>query len=366
MKNTSQIEDNHNSGSIIRNSRDNFVSEFEILPTEVNICNHSTVEKDSFSDTPTIQGIKIKKSFNPNDKNEVEDNIEIKICKGMERIQKLDKLLSEKVAYEKEVKRDRKCFEKEMQHKIKLLEEKKNSVSNEFIKTCHESNSVGSQFSNTNETPIFSTQIGEKHYELSDQVFHKTVEQIKNDEFNTEPNKFCKNFVKRNMQLASRAKYDIALTEEEEKRLFEILNDEHDILLDENPFSILTQSCISHEEHSENDRKKIENIDEKLKDFLSNEEYVLLNEELPFFHFLPNDVGGCGEQVLQEKHDERTLKNKIKEIDDKLLDLKNDDKPLIDPDLLRRLLDNNLRLTSACTTICESVCSADNFELEKL
>ena len=309
-----------------------------------------------------------------NNQNEEKENIDIKISKGLEQIQKLDKLLIEKCAYEKEVKRERKRFEKELQSEIRLLDNAKGTVyrSKVHLKSvCSNSNSQENNSNSCSEnnnayiTPIFHTQIGEKYYDSSEPNFQNIFEH-KAELFTIQPNKSSKDFIKRNVELASRAKCTIALTEGEEKRLFELLNEDNDSLLDNNPFLISTQSVIGDEQVTENDRRKLDDIDEKLKEFLSNEEYVLLNEEVPIsFNFLPDDSNGCGEHVLQEKHDERTLKQKIKDIDDKLLDLKNDDNSLIDPDILRRLLDNNLRLTSACTSICESVCSNDNQEFQK-
>ena len=184
------------------------------------------------------------------------------------------------------------------------------------------------------------------------------------------------NFIRRNIDLASHANEVIALTDEEKRRLDELLADDNDLLIGENPFStpVLKNDGF---QFSIDDKKTLDDIDERLKNFLSEDEFnsgILSQSQTSIAssvpnheeYVLPNEQNTqCGEKVLNEGQSQRGMVHRLCEIEKKLQKLRiNVDSPTfekIDPDLLRSLLEVDSRMTSDSKSICDSVMSCSNY-----
>jgi len=177
-------------------------------------------------------------------------------------------------------------------------------------------------------------------------------------------------FIRRNIHLASHFNETVALTDEEKKRLEELLSDDTDLLIGENPFST---PAIKDDgfRFSIDDQKLIEDIDLQLKEFLSEEEYnsAMLSESQTTVSSMTSTrfeeefasvegLAACGEKVLNEGHDQRNMVQRLNAIEEKLQQLRlTADSPTyekIDPDLLRSLLNVDSRMTSDSRSICDS------------
>jgi len=328
-------------------------------------------------------------SSNANDDEQqaIENEIDKKIRKGLNKIQKLDTILAKKVKREKQVKKERRAFEKEFHLQVQnLINEKgKENIlgSQQLLTLCNSSD--GSKEDENHES-IFTTQIDAEFYNetLSDTKLSEKGGRNSKNKSPTKKNKSKFDFVNRNKELAGHAQDNVLLTEEERKRLDELLADDSNLLLVENPFS--TQPLTNQNAYSYSDAeiRSIDDIDAKLRDLIPEDDYELVSiitqtpvdrsrlptsprDENIINHAISNSELGlaetdieCGERILQEKKDERELSQRLKNIDydlKRLQELENDDCYPLDPDLLRRLIDSDSRLTSSSVSICDSVTS---------
>ena len=318
------------------------------------------------------------------DSNTQEDNaVDSKIRKGLAKIKKLDEILSEKLEREKEVKHERRLLEKEFRMQVEsLIKEKgieKVCGSQQLLSLCASTDKSGLH---DDIEPIFTTQIGFEYYQENDNVpKDNSTEKEHDSQFspNEKKQKKSKDFIKRNIQLAAQASETIPLTDEERTRLEELLADDFDLLLVENPFSVPSISTDGYNFSSE-EKETLADINAKLKELIPVEEYnyAILDRNDPSvdgtdlvseisvtprsskINFSDPSEVACGEKVLQEEHDERTTIHRLKDIEERLHEIytsqdEEDESETIDPDLLRHLLDVNSRLTSSSVSICETV-----------
>ena len=311
-----------------------------------------------------------------------ETELERKIRKGLKKIEKLDKILTEKIQKEREVKRERFALEKDFQTQIQTLIQEKgveNVVgSQQLLSLCAATDfKPNEDFDDDFANPIFSTQIDSQFYEKrnSPPQSNDQKEDTESDSNTDKKNRKDKNktdFIKRNINLASHFNETVALTDEEKKRLEELLCDDTDLLIGENPFST---PAIKDDgfRFSIEDQKLIEDIDLRLKEFLSEEEYnsAMLSESQTTVSSMTStthfdeeitsveNLATCGEKVLNEGHDQRNMMQRLNAIEEKLQQLRlTADSPSyekIDPDLLRSLLNVDSRMTSDSKSICDSV-----------
>ena len=358
-----------------------------ILDTKVRLCFLS------FIATSETNAGNRKQTSPAESSSSVESELDVKIRKGLEKVRKLDKVLYEKMEIEKEVKRSRRAVEQEFQSQVaKLIQEKgadKVCGSQKLLYLC--ASSDRSEYAEDDDIiePIFPTQIDAEHYKdksddipISNPLTERTPENrdaTENGEKLEKKSKKGRDFVKRNIQLASQAQELIPLTDEEKKRLDELLADDSDLLLVENPFSAPSTS-ISGYQFSNEELVTLEKIDTQLKQLIPIDEFTLaigdsqLNEVQKHDDSWSRDggessstrygeivipEGKCGEYVLQEGYDERTVICRLRNIEEKLAQLQFNEEggaeSLIDPDLLRKLLDVDSRLTSGSISICDSL-----------
>lgn len=315
---------------------------------------------------------------------------------------------------EREVKRERLALEKTFLRQVQTLIEEKGSENvagyQQLMCLCAPTDRddvvVDETAHDDTVQPIFTTQIDDSNYYSQEPDKISVTEEVGGKKSNTKSkdkqcaaekgmknSKKSKDFIQRNIKLASLASETIALTIEEKKRLEELLDNDSDLLIGDNPFStpIIKDGgfCFSIEE-----QKTLESIDERLKEFVPVDEYeTILSQSQSSISLSEQSVksctttststgneqideltrGGvdvksvpdveCGEQVLREEHQKRTMVQRLNDIERKLQELRNNidgsseegvTACTIDPDLLRQLLDTNSRLTSSSKSICES------------
>ncbi|XP_057316845.1 fibrous sheath-interacting protein 1-like [Hydractinia symbiolongicarpus] len=397
------------SSSIVRSCRDSFVSELEYLPPEdvttkpfkyseevLDVVDMDEYEEssDEVLQSKCIEGNLNEKNLvsetetESNDTNENTESKEVdrRVKRGLKKIQKLDKVLAEKLEEEREVKKERRALEKEFQTQVQELLKEKGSEkicgSQQLLSLC--SSTDRPDIIEENIASIFTTQLNAEYYQDE-----RKLPQQKNDLKGEDPRegtpdkkdkKKTRDFIKRNIQLASQANELIQLTEEERKRLDELLADDSDLLLVDNPFTVPSLS-ISGFQFSKEEQTALESIDTKLKEYLPDEDYrfAILDEELSDdvsiiaesvrTETLRNDLCennevNCGERVLQDEQNERSMLSRLNDIEARLKSLRleeDDNHANIDPELLRRLLDVDSRLTSSSTSICDSLRSGSTF-----
>ena len=351
--------------------------------------------------------------YSLDDQVEEETELEKKIRRGMKKIEKLDRILTQKLETEREVKRERFALERDFQRQIqRLIEEKgvENVVgSQQLLSLCATTDlkegSIDEDGDRDNDcaNPIFATQIDSEFYKDSRRNITPTDQfpYDADDTSSTTPlltkeqqakvNKHNKrvDFIKRNINLASHFNETVALTDEEKKRLEELLADDNDLLIGNNPFSTPVIKDDGFKFSLEN-QQQMEEIDSKLRYFLSEDEYnsnILgeslssssmqsLQEDRSLLMSANVDNGNyieteCGEKVLNDGATQRNMVQRLCDIEKRLQQLRleatspasgcEDESGLsswqrrIDPDLLRSLLDVDLRLTSDSRSICDSV-----------
>jgi len=399
--------------SITRSSRESFVAELETLPPEnvestyeldeevLDIEDLSDNEQDSsmdnLSESSSSSSIKaVEDEVNKGIKtgkqeaSPVESELDYKIRKGLEKVKKLDKILLERTEKEKEVKQSRRIAEKEFQSQVAQLIQEKGADkvwgSQQLLYLCASSDKVEHGEMDDIIEPIFPTQIDIEYYkDRVDSIPNGTtkadskVKDTQNEEKTDIKQKKEKDFVKRNVGLASHAQELILLTDEERKRLDELLADDTDLLMVENPFSS-SDTSISGYQFSNEEKNVLEKIDSQLKELVPSDELTLaivdsqLNVDNSNFRdsssgreslITSNEEGvicepKCGENVLQKCYDERMVLCRLRDIDSKLKYIQCNEERAeapLDPDLLRKLLDVDSRLTSHSVSICESLLS---------
>ena len=344
-------------------------------------------------------------------------DIDPKIARGLEKIKKLDRILAEKVRKEKEVKVERKLIHRNWQLEIQnILQEDGKSIAPNIkhllALTAQDERSNNLEEDDADVTPVFATQIdmtsfannmeqvpSNKKEAAKDEASansnrepsslqRKTSKDTSNIKVSSQSEKHLvdlekkkeskKNFIKRNVELAGHANEAIALTDEERKRLDELLADDSDLLLSniDNPFAKGTEIKVPVGYHfEENELKAIEEIDAKLKDLIPVNEYESMCFT-PSLEKCSSHSGSTfddstaidpvnlhhGEHALQEEKEFRGMKRRLNEIDNELMKLhKNDNDieqsntPRLSEDLLRKLLDTDLRSTSSALSRYDSV-----------
>ena len=335
-----------------------------------------------------------------------------KISRGMEKIKKLDEILAEKVKLEKETKAERKRLEKEWQLEIKGFvewcgEKKSKPIIQQFLALTHEISDPHPLDNDEDEVePLFQTEIqaevcdtssnnnemignggginkkGESVGGHSSSQFDESTEpkEGRKESLHTGKNGKSrkKDFIKRNIVLAAHANEVVSLTESEKLRLDELLSDDSDLLLIENPFSKNDHhKAPSGYELDESAKKALTDIDEKLK-------WLVPQSDFQSICFSPvsddqlltgrtsnsndnskavEDVSGVkyGDGILKQEKHYREMQHRLQQIEaelKKIGQLEEADSelntPTISHDLLQQLIEVDSRLTSSALSILDS------------
>ncbi|XP_028398355.1 fibrous sheath-interacting protein 1-like isoform X2 [Dendronephthya gigantea] len=340
------------------------------------------------------------------------DNLDPKVRQGLERIKKLDNILSEKTKREREVKRQRLDQERLWREQLDVLEKNRDAELGRPVDLGPAHMLALGAPQDTDEsvyedsppvTPLFTTQplVDEermqKHFEGSSSQTHSSdvkddiptaesknkagasgvgnEEKVrKNNKKNKKDGKMRKrDFIKRNILLAADANNMVAMTEEEKKRLEEILSDVGDLM--EEPVN--KESLILYGSGfvpSQEEAEQLADIDTRLQSLIPCEEYAALceqtEEDKQSLHsetprsgtgsFLSEkDMPTFGELVLQEKKEMREMKQRLMAIENQLQGFQDDDhdEGILSESLLRHLLDDSSRTTSQATTIFDRISS---------
>lgn len=339
-----------------------------------------------------------------------EKEIDPKIKKGLEKIKRLDNILAEKIKLEKEAKADRRRMEREWQLEIKSFVEwcgdnKSKPIIQQFLALTNgiDGGSYGGNRDFEDDiTPLFATEIdtdihqesnGKKDVDPAEENSAHDHEPNSNrtsdgdaesDRQSTKKGKGKKkNFLKRNIELAGHANEIVSLTESEKQRLDELLADDTDLLMVDNPFTKLDHSKLpvgfEFDDHS---KIALTDIDEKLKMLVPESDFrsicfspVTDDNSLRSHrsYDLPESIAGsaiedrdtkCGEDALQQGKNFRHMKERLLQIEAELDYLGQSDSseidvdtPRISNDLLRQLLEVDSRLTSSALSILNSASS---------
>ena len=341
------------------------------------------------------------------EEDEPEREYDRKLRKGLNRIKKLDDVLADKIQREKEVKKQRRALEREFQLQVEnlLQENGTDKISNSQQLLSLLSLSSDHPSDKTDTESIFATQIDPEFY--NNDSNNVTSKKKRSYSSKKSPKKKLDqkfDYVKRNIELATQANAIVPLTEDEKKRLEELLADDGNLLLVENPFSNAAAISSSAYTYSQDEIEALADIDSKLKDLLPENELAILegdNKEtlvevdnerkeksdqtihkdksrkkskskddlrnskdivnvkvsIEGLNFGDTEIN-CGENVLQAEKEQRVLQYRLKDIEAELKKLQVEKDALagtINPDLLRKLLDADSRLTSSSISICESV-----------
>ena len=338
---------------------------------------------------------------------EEEKEVDPKIKKGLEKIKRLDNILEEKIKLEKEAKADRKRMEREWQLEIKSFVEwcgdsKSKPIIQQFLALTNgiDGGNYGNRGYDDDVTPLFATEVDTDLHQESkrEKDFDPAKENSahENEESNSgrksngdsesdrQPSKKSKgkkkDFLKRNIELAGHANEIVSLTESEKQRLDELLADDTDLLMVDNPFTKLDHPKMpvgfEFDDHS---KIALTDIDEKLKMLVPESDFqsicfspVTDNSSLRSHrsYDLPESAAGnanednetkCGEDALQQGKDYRQMKERLQQIEAELNCLGQSDSseidadtPRISNDLLRQLLEVDSRLTSSALSILNS------------
>ena len=341
-----------------------------------------------------------------------EQEIDPKISRGMDKIRKLDEILAEKIKLEREAKADRKRQEKEWQLEIKGFVEwcgRKSStpIIQQFLALTNGISDDHPADDNEDEMkPLFQTEVQaefcdrlkDKDEEASNckDAYEKTEE---SNEYSTKQpavnnnekgdrkgsTNSCKSeksrkkdFIKRNIALAAKAHETVSLTEQEKQRLNELLSDESDLLLVDNPFSKNDSHKLpSGYELDEDAKKALTDIDEKLKCLVPQSDFESvcfspLSDEQLLTGRTSNSVAASkqgwdvpgdryGDGILKQEKHYREMQQRLQQIEaelekiDKLEEAgSHSDSPKISSDLLHQLLEVDSRLTSSALSILDS------------
>lgn len=338
-----------------------------------------------------------------------EKEIDPKIMKGLEKIKKLDKILAEKIKMEKEAKADRKRLEENWQLEIKGFiewcgENKSKPVIQQFLALTNGlSDHRPIEEDEDDMRPLFQTEVLSDFVEASgnDESFdqdnsmesmrerkipkggsHENDSNFKDSEtggVNAKKGKKLskKNFIKRNIVLAAHANEIISLTEKEQERLDQLLADDSDLLLIDNPFSKKDNNKPSSGyELDDNAKKALTEIDEQLKclvpqsDFQSicfspiGESEILTERSTPseFSERTGNNDGvKYGDENLIQVKNYREMQQRLQQIEFELKKMGNIEEhesqlntPRISNGLLRQLIEVDSRLTSSALSILDS------------
>ncbi|XP_065063333.1 fibrous sheath-interacting protein 1-like [Rhopilema esculentum] len=332
-----------------------------------------------------------------------EKEIDPRIKKGLKKIKKLDDILAEKIKLEKETKADRRRMEKEWQLEIQGFiewcgENTSKPIIQQFLALT---NAVGDFHTEDDDEflPLFQTEIdtdfSQPNANLSGEVNgdseekklsgngkdknnHKAhTEKPGNDEKDnkaTSKRSKKKDFVKRNIELAGHANEIVSLTEQEQKRLDELLSDDSDLLMVDNPFTKHPINKLpSGYELDDSAKRALTDIDEKLKCLVPESDFQsicfsprtenLSPRSIDFSEFGSSKVDidtKYGEESLKQGKHYRVLRERLQQIEARLEKLGNreteesSESSRIPEELLRQLLEVDSRLTSSALSILNS------------
>ena len=336
----------------------------------------------------------------------LEQDVDPKVYKGMEKIRKLDEILAEKIKLEKEAKAERKRLEQEWQLEIKGFVEwcgdkKSKPIIQQFLALT---NGISDHHPVDEDEvkPLFQTEIQTDFLDVSngsggvigngrdlneneespanEANVSNDAREVKKGSLQNGKNEKSrkKDFIKRNIVLAAHANEIVSLTESEKQRLDELLSDESDLLLVENPFSKTDQhKTPSGYELDEDAKKALTDIDEKLKclvpqsDFQSiclspvSDDQLLTGRTSNSFSSSKQagEITGSkyGDGILKQEKQYRYMEQRLQQIEAELKridQLENtelhSDTPSISGDLLRQLLEVDSWLTSSALSILDS------------
>ena len=341
-----------------------------------------------------------------------EQEIDPKISRGMEKIKKLDEMLAEKVKLEKEAKADRKRQEKEWQLEIKGFIDwcgRKSStpIIQQFLALTNGISDPCAVDENEDDMkPLFQTEIQadfcdkledndeaagncKDAYEKKEKSNTCGTGQLdgKNNEKEDRKGSLntCKSeksrkkdFIRRNIALAAHAHEMVSLTEQEKQRLNELLSDESDLLLVDNPFSKHDSHKLpSGYELDEDAKRALTDIDEKLKCLVPQSDFESvcfspISDDQLLTGRTGNsttasrqggDISGdrYGDGTLKQEKHYREMQQRLQQIEAELEKIdqleeagSHSDSPTISSDLLRQLLEVDSRLTSSALSILDS------------
>lgn len=373
--------------------------------------NPSLKKSINSSPTPSVRSSQIETSIA--DKKDEEKEIDPKILKGLKRIKKLDEILAEKVKLEKEAKADRKRLERNWQLEIKGFvewcgENKSKPLIQQFLALTNGISDQRPVEDDANDIErLFQTEVETEFDESLQNTDGDSCQSKENDkkgiiekgnstmtsdrstnvkedfectESPTEKirNSNKKNFIRRNIALASHANEVVSLTEEEQRRLDELLADDSDLLIIDNPFSKdEDHKAPSAYELDDNARKALTDIDEQLKFLVPQSDFQsicfspvsngqVLTGRTGSTDFLESSkscdvVEKYGDETLKREKNYREMQQRLQHIENELRRMSqleeyesHADRPVITNDLLRQLIDVDSRMTSSALSIIDS------------
>ncbi|CAL1533211.1 unnamed protein product [Lymnaea stagnalis] len=328
----------------------------------------------------------------------MDENMDPRLKEAIIKMNKLDKILKKKLKIEREVKKERLLLERRMRKEIAEMDQgtpfyreiKFNTekfLSLELPSTHNEGIILDNE---DNIPPVFQTQIDEAEIKTNINSKNKaggdhTQENQKSrSELNT-PNKgetrntassmsrppgkgnTSKNFIKRNKKLAAHGNDPIAMTDDEKKRLEELLEGVDDLPDIENPAEPVTVGPYQLAVHpgegfcpDTTERMSLTNINEQLKQIMPEEEFnaMIVNtmKSNAVSHQLFTRVGiktpaveEPGERTLFETKEERELSVRLQTIEKELekfkipQEMEDEEEKHLTDEQLEKLLDECVR-----------------------
>ncbi|BFZ21372.1 hypothetical protein BsWGS_24411 [Bradybaena similaris] len=303
------------------------------------------------------------------------EDMDPKLREAIIKMRKLDKILLEKIKIEREVKRNRIILERRMRQEIAELTKGVNipqdiRVNTEKFLALEPPASHNEGITIDDEPsppPVFQTQI-EENEELwgkRDEPVHTSQEETGTDgtaradsplkttsrsgrsqaKPETKSRKQMKDFIKRNKELAGHADQSIPMTDDEKKRLAELLEGLDELSEPEDAASdINTNQMNAHQVTLQpgegyfpdsTEMESLSNIDDQLKTLMPKEDYQSLLSprpvpQQPLFSRVGNQTPAAatdqperfGERALLQTKDERELKARLQEIEQELAKFK--------------------------------------------
>ncbi|XP_005093420.1 fibrous sheath-interacting protein 1 [Aplysia californica] len=299
-----------------------------------------------------------------------------KLKEAILKMNKLDKILKKKIRKEREVKRDRILLEKRMREEISEMQH--GSAHYKEIKTNTErflalapppSHNEGIRIDeeDTEVPPLFQTQIDDNDILWSEgksrNLAPEDVAELNNGSGSCagqssrsgstragtrasrpggKGKKPSKNFIKRNKELAADADQLVAMTDDEKKRLQDLLTDvdempelqdseQDDTLLEANAFQVSIHPGEGFRPDNI-EQKSLSNINNRLRSIMPDESFHSIMgssdhpkpmSQPPLFSRVGLHIGGeiperFGERVLYDTKEERELKARLESIEDQL------------------------------------------------
>ncbi|PVD25452.1 hypothetical protein C0Q70_13108 [Pomacea canaliculata] len=280
------------------------------------------------------------------------------------KMRKLDRILEKRMKQEQKVKRERiileqriRCELVELQSKGPIQKDIKANTDKFITLALPASHNEGVDTNLPPVTPVFQTQVKEDELKarLSNTGQSSTNNSEKSSAASNDTNtadsrqengstkkytKKRKNFIKRNKELAANAKDTVAMTDDEKKRLKELLTDieslpdipeeglDTQIKVDENHFQMMLQPGEGFVP-TDNELQTLTTIDQRLQCLLPEEEFRSISNSV--LSTVPQqrlfvrvdaqmnaDFELYGERVLVETKEERELQAKLKRIEEQL------------------------------------------------